>query len=129
MRKKKSIAEQARGRGLSPRTVQERMKRGWSLEQALTTQRQKRSFSFSTEQLQRIKESGLKYNTVYNRMKRGQTFEAAIMTPTIPGYGGRLVGMLAAVKHGYVAKAGNRYVITAKGRALLRSPSRPHAKS
>jgi hypothetical protein len=103
MRKKKSIAERARARGLSPRTVQERMKRGWSLGRALTAQGQK-TLSFSTEQRQRIKESGLKYNTVYIRMKRGQTFEGAIMTPTTRGYGGRLVGMPARVKHGYLAR-------------------------
>ena len=68
MRKEKGLGELARARGLSPRTLQDRIKRGWSLERALAARG--KTFGFSSKQLQQIKSSGFKYSTIYACARR-----------------------------------------------------------
>lgn len=77
--RKMSLAEAAEMANLPYKQVHFRIKKGWSLEKALTT-----PLKHGKSDLHKLcDEKGVNYHTVYSRMSRGWSVERAINTPML----------------------------------------------
>lgn len=81
MTEEKSIAQQAREKGISINTVKYRRRHGWTLEEALNTPVNIKFRSKQKSIAQQAKEKGLSPSTVHGRLRKGWSLEKALNTP------------------------------------------------
>lgn len=76
-----SLAEASEISGIPYKVVHNRIKQGWSLEEALSRPLREHALSLR----RKCEERGLNYHSVYNRISRGWSEEDAFSTPFVQG--------------------------------------------